>query len=441
MRRIGLTSWLVTGLGMIFFATGWVKPSFGAPEEHATGLTLDRAVQLALERNVDVLGSRFGLDRAEANRLLAAAYPNPEYRFNQEGLSGGFEREVNNIRYHRVEQIIEGFGKRRNRKAAADAGIEEARAEFQDTVRLLAFELKKAFYEVLLAQANRETATTDLQRLRDVVAITESRVQQGDIPEVDLIRTQVEALRFEDEVASAHSALAAAKTKLALLVGLEGPVDAIEIIGSLDQDSDDTTPGEAELGLDRLIELSEVHRPDLAAAQARRRRADSELKLNRAMRYPNLTVGLQSERIASVQGADDLSTFGVGLGIALPIWDRNQGGIALAEADLMHAEALARQRGRAIRAELASALDQFRVSAQRVEAVRTRLVPRAEESRTIAEALYEEGATSLLQLLDAQRVFNETRLRAHQILFEYQVNRFLLERAVGTELAATGTRP
>lgn len=145
MRRIGLALWLVTGLGMIFFATGGVKPSFGAPEERPPGLTLDGAVRLALERNVDVLGSRFGLDRAEANRLLAAAYPNLEYQFNQEGLSGGFERESNNVRYHRIEQTIEGFGTRRHRNAAADAEIDEARAEFQDTVRLLVFELKKAF--------------------------------------------------------------------------------------------------------------------------------------------------------------------------------------------------------------------------------------------------------------------------------------------------------
>ena len=438
MRRIGSALWLVTGLGIIFFATGGVEPSFGASEERATGLTLDGAVRLALERNVDVLVSRFGLDRAEANRLLATAYPNPEYQFSQEGLSGGFERETNNIQYHRIEQTIEGFGTRRHRRIAADAGIEEARAEFQDTVRLLVFELKKTFYEALLAHANLKAAEANLVRFRDVVAITDLRVQHGEIPEADLIRAQVEALRFEDEVASADLELMGAKTRLALLVGLEGPVDALEIIGSLDQDSDDATPGEAELGLDRLIELAEVHRPDLAAAQARRNRADSEVKLNRALRYPNLTFGFQSEQSRGVQGNDDLSTFGLGLGVTLPIWNRNQGGIALAQADLMQAEARVRQRDQVIRAEIQSALNQFRVSAERVEAVRTRLLPRVEESRKIAEALYEEGATNLLQLLDAQRAFNEARLRSHQILFEYQVSRSLLDRAVGAELTPLG---
>jgi cobalt-zinc-cadmium efflux system outer membrane protein len=97
-----------------------------------------------------------------------------------------------------------------------------------------------------------------------------------------------------------------------------------------------------------------------------------------------------------------------------------------------------RQRDQVIRAEIQSALNQFQVSAERVEAARSRLLPRAEESRKIAEALYEEGATNLLQLLDAQRAFNEARLRAHQILFEYQVSRSLLERAVGIELTALG---
>ena len=438
MRRIGLASWLVTGLGMIFFATGWVKPSFGAPEEHATGLTLDRAVLLVLERNVDVLVSRFGLDRAEANRLLATAYPNPEYQFSQEGLSGGFERETNNIQYHRIEQTIEGFGTRRHRRIAADAGLDEARAEFQDTVRLLVFELKKTFYEALLAHANLTAAEANLAKFRDVVAITDLRVQHGEIPEADLIRAQVEALRFEDEVASAGLALAAAKTRLALLVGLEGPVDALEIMGSLEQDVDEPSPGGTALDTDRLTERAMAHRPDLAAVQARRNRADSEVKFNRALRYPNLTFGFQSEQSRGVQGNDDLSTFGLGLGVTLPIWNQNQGGIALAQADLMQAEARVRQRDQVIRAEIQSALNQFRVSAERVEAVRTRLVPRAEESRKIAEALYEEGATNLLQLLDAQRAFNEARLRSHQILFEYQVSRSLIERAVGTELTALG---
>lgn len=429
MKHVEAARWFV----MLVLVAGGSEPSFGAPADRATELTVEGAIQSALERNVDVLGSRLGLDRAEAARLLAAAYPNPEYWFNQEGLSGGFERESSNVRYHRIEQTIEGFGKRRHRNTAADAGIEEARAEFQDTVRLLVFEVKKAFSEVLLAQANRDTAAADFLRLREVASITESRVQQGDLPEADLIRTQVEALRFEDEVASADLALVAAKARLALMVGLEGPVDAIEIIGSLDQDS---APVEMDLTLDRLIELAKVRRPDLAAAQAGRRRAESDVKLNRALRYPNLTVGLQSEQVEGVQGTGDLSTFGIGLGFTLPIWDRNRGGIASAHADLRHAEALAQQRERAIRAEIESALEQFRVSAERAEAVRTRLLPRAEASRTIAEALYEEGATSLLQLLDAQRVVNDAKLRAHRIFFEHQVNRFLLERTVGTELSA-----
>ncbi len=221
---------LVAGLVGIALTAAWIEPSFGAQEERPPGLTLDGAVR---------------------------------------------------IQSHRIEQTIEGVGTRRHRRIAADAGIEEARAEFQDTVRLLVFELKKMFYEALLAHANLKAAEANLARFRDVVAITDLRVQHGEIPEADLIRAQVEALRFEDEVASAGLALAAAKTRLALLAGLEGPVDAIEIIGSLDQDSDGATPGEAELGLDRLIELAEVHRPDLAAAQARQNRADSEVKLTK----------------------------------------------------------------------------------------------------------------------------------------------------------------
>lgn len=434
MKRVGTVLWLV----MILAASG-TEPSFGAREEPGMVmvLTVDRAVQLALERNIDVLTSRFGLDRAEANRLLAAAYPNPEYWFNQEGLAGGFEREANNARYHRIEQVIEGFGKRKHRLAASKAGIEEARAEFRDTVRLLIFELKRTFLDVLLAQANAETAAANLQRFREVVAITASRFEQGEIPEADVIRTKVEALRFEDEVASAGVAAAAAKTRLALLVGLDGPVD---VEGSLEQDLDQVPAGSLP-SADRLVELALAARPDLAAVQARQRRAESEVRLNRALRYPDLTVGIESEYSSGLQGADDLSTFGVGVGVTLPIWNRNRGGIALAQADLRQTQARVSQQERAIRAEIETALAQFRVSAERATAVRSQLLPRTRESLAIAEALYEEGATSLLQLLDAQRAFSEVQVRAHQILFDYHVSRSLLERAVGMDLAALGTRP
>jgi len=433
MKRVGTALWLA----MTILAASGAEPSFGALDGPATVLTADHAVQLALERNIDVLVSRFGLDRAEANRLLASAYPNPAYWFNQEGLTGGFERESNNVRYHRIEQVIEGFGKRRHRLTAGQAGVEEARAEFQDTVRLLIFELKQTFYEVLLAQANAETAAASLQRFREVVSITESRFEQGEIPESDLIRTKVEALRFEDDVASAGVVLATAKSRLALLVGLDGPV---EVQGSLEQGLDQLPAGSLP-SVDRLVERALLARPDLAAVQARQRRAESEVNLNRALRYPDLTVGLQSEYSSGLQGADDLSTFGVGVGVTLPIWNRNRGGIALAQADLRQTEARVRQQERAIRAEIDTALEQFRVSVERAEVVRSQLLPRTRESLTIAEALYEEGATSLLQLLDAQQAFNEAQLRAHQVLFEYQISRSLLDRAVGTELTALGTSP
>ncbi|MEW6681870.1 MAG: TolC family protein [Nitrospirota bacterium] len=432
MKRVGTALWLV-----IVLAASGTEPSFGARDEPATVLTVDRAVELALERNMDVLVSRFGLDRAEANRLLAAAYPNPEYWFNQEGLSAGFEREANNVRYHRIEQVIEGFGKRRHRAAAGEAGVEEARAEFQDTVRLLIFELRKTFYEVLLTQANAETAAANLQRFREVVAITESRFEQGEIPEADVIRTRVEALRFEDDARSAGVVLATAKSRLALLIGLDGPV---EVQGSLERDLDQLL-AEPVSSADRLVERALAARPDLAAVQASQRRAESEMRRNRALRYPDLTVGLESEYSAGVQGADDLSTFGFGLGVTLPIWNRNRGGIALAQADLRQAETRVQQQERVIRAEIETGLEQLRVSAERVRAVRSQLLPQSQESLTIAKALYEEGATGLLQLLDAQRAFNETQLRAHQILFEYHVNRWLLERAVGAELVTLGAAP
>jgi cobalt-zinc-cadmium efflux system outer membrane protein len=118
----------------------------------------------------------------------------------------------------------------------------------------------------------------------------------------------------------------------------------------------------------------------------------------------------------------------------LKIRDRNQAGIARAEADQKEAEALLEVARSHTIAEVDAAYEAFQTARQQVQTFRNELLNQADESRTIALAAYEEGATPLLAVLEAQRTRAEVRQQYFQTLFDYQLSLSELELAVGREI-------
>ena len=90
-------------------------------------------------------------------------------------------------------------------------------------------------------------------------------------------------------------------------------------------------------------------------------------------------------------------------------------------------------RNRAI-AQVESAIAAYQSAREQVQTFRNELLNEADESRSIALAAYQEGATPLLAVLDAQRTRSEVRQQYFRTLFDYQVSLIDLELAVGKEL-------
>jgi cobalt-zinc-cadmium efflux system outer membrane protein len=123
-----------------------------------------------------------------------------------------------------------------------------------------------------------------------------------------------------------------------------------------------------------------------------------------------------------------------GVSTPLKIRDRNEAGIARAQADQKAAQSqLALVRNRAI-AQVEAGYAAFQSARDQVETFRNELLNEADESRSIALAAYQEGATQLLPVLDAQRTRSEVRQQYFRTLFDYQVSLIDLELAVGKEL-------
>src|SRR5262249_62348106 len=152
------------------------------------------------------------------------------------------------------------------------------------------------------------------------------------------------------------------------------------------------------------------------------------LALQEALGKPDISPYAGYKRI----GSDDTVLFGIN--VPLKVRDRNQAGIARAQADRKAAAALLEVAKSHTIAEVASAYEALRTSREQVQTFRDELLNQADESRSIALVAYEEGATPLLAVLEAQRTRADVRQQYFRTLFDYEVSLSELELAVGQEI-------
>jgi cobalt-zinc-cadmium efflux system outer membrane protein len=166
-------------------------------------------------------------------------------------------------------------------------------------------------------------------------------------------------------------------------------------------------------------------RPDLAAARYGLQQAESQTRLQRAVRSPNVTVGGGYRRDF---GSDAVV---VGVTVPLQIFNRNQGGVQRAEAERQRASHLVDAAATQVRLDVQQAVNAVDVSAERVRYIEREHLLDAEQTREAVLASYRLGAADLIDLLDAQRAFRDTVRTYNRALYEHRLSLLQLEAAVG----------
>ncbi len=180
--------------------------------------------------------------------------------------------------------------------------------------------------------------------------------------------------------------------------------------------------------VDALIEMGLRERADVRAAEREVEASKERLVLEEARAHPDITSFAGYKRLS------DDNTVSVGISVPLKIRDRNQAGIARAQADRKAAAALLEVARSHTIAEIKAAYEAFQSARQQVRIFRDELLNQADESRSIALAAYREGATPLLTVLDAERTRAEVRQEFFKTIFDYQIALSDLELAVGKEI-------
>ena len=396
--------------------------AFTQGPEPAAPLSLDRVVGTYIQNNLELQAARYRLDRVRAEQIAARLRPNPGLTISAENLrlSGPTAADRLNEFGATYSETIELGGKRARRESAAAANISVAEARFADLMRKGIAEVKRLYFDALLARYSIQIATENRETFQQLVQFNLARFQEGAIAEADLIKVRLERIKFDAAVKRAELDLRRAVVEI--LERLEEPMSSRPAV-----------IGEFEFrvlnpGIETLRQTALSERADVQAAAREIEAARERLALENVRSKPDITPYVGYKRLAND------NTVSLGVSIPLKIRDRNQAGIARAEADARAAQADYEVAQSHALAEVESAYAAFETARDQVQTFRDELLNQADESRSIALAAYEEGAAELVALLEAQRTRAEVRQQYFRTLFDYQVSIAELELAVGREI-------
>ncbi len=416
-------------------ATGppvWAEPTEGmvppSALPHGTvRLSLTDAVTLFLNQNLDLLIARYGIDSSKGQQITATLFPNPVL---QVGGSASFTQgntlaQTGNLATQ-VQQVFEVAGKRGHRMESADFATQSAEAGFEDTVRQLSFSLKDSYNRVQLAQRRLALAEENRARFARILEVNTIRFKKGYIAEIELIRIRLQVVDFHSQVIASLQESESARADLRQLLRLSAGT-RLELTTDLDFHRVDPE-------ISKLRSVALDARPDLRGKRTTLSQREADLKLARAYRYPDVTIGA-GYSIQGPHGPDNQQMGILNFGVPLPLFNRNQGGVVQAEVAAQSAQADVDKTVTQIENQVEVTYRNFLQSRRLVEAYVGGVLEDARSALTIAEQAYQRGGATILDLLDAARTSRTIQQNYIEALFAYQRNLFQLESAVGHAIA------
>jgi len=401
-----------------------------AAEPPTPRYNLETIIDQALARNPSMSLAEGHIDYSRGQQVAAGAYPNPIVSGNagygeirdagradiQQSLSRQSLTEYNLT----LGQPLEWPSMRTARKQAAEAGLATANAGLQEARLHLIVQVKVAFSDLLLAQQDAALARQNLETVEGVTRIVKARVKSGEAPQFESIKAEVEVLKARQELARADNAVRINRVALDTLtggaLGLSYTVEG-EFLG-IPQD----------LQIDALMTRMMDRHPTIQRLLQSVQQSDWKVEFERQSRLPSVTVnGSYWREIGreAVQG---------GLSVPIPTWYRRQGEIASALGTKRREEAeLLRARNELARAVYQHYLD-ARTTAEMIDVFNKGLLKQAQEALRLAQFSFQQGASSLLEVFDAQRVQRQIQKDYVQARYELSVSLARLERAVGGAL-------
>jgi len=389
------------------------------------GLTLSELEAMALTNNPAMARAAARVEAARGQWVQVGLVPNPVVGYagaeigdeGRAGQQGGFIGQ----------ELVMGGKLRLNREVAAHEIAQAEQQAAAERLRVLS-DVRIGYWDVLVAQRTLDLTQTLVGIGDEAIRAVEAAVRAKETSRGDLLQARVEANSARILLQNARNQHSAAWRRLSIVVGYPG-MPAKPLGGNVEE-------GWPEIQFEAALQQLLANSPELAANQANVERARATLARARVEPIPNIDMQLVGQH----DNATGSNIAGVQFGIPIPVYNRNQGGIQRAEAELTAADAELRRTAFGLQQRLAETYQRYASARQQVELYRRDILPDARASLEIANKGYRQGEFNYLALLTAQRTYFQTNLSFLESLRQLRESSVIIEGLLLRDSLQSGDR-
>ncbi len=419
LRYVLISILLISGS---YLSQGQIDTTF-----NRTPITYAQFLVLVGKNNLSYAAEKFNMHKADANVELAKIFPDPELSvgwfdngMRRMGMGYGFNS--------RLGRTIELGGKRQSRIDLAKSESDLTRFLLQDYFRNLRADATLNYLNSLQSK-NLLNVKINSYNAMNRLAISDSiRFKLGSIKDVDARQSKVEAGAMLNQVFQNLATWKMSLLNLGLLVSNQNSDSLYFPFG-------DFSRFDREFSLSSLITEAQNNRADLLAAIQNKKTSQKMVQLARANRVMDINIGAgvnyASYDYNIVAPTPSFSQVSAGITIPLKFSNKYAGELKMAHYTGVQAELLYRQVEIQVQVEITQAFFNYYTLRKQVFQFNNGLLLEAKKVRDGKIYSYQRGATSLLEVLNAQRTYNDVQQSYYEALYNYAAALVELERSAG----------
>ena len=382
--------------------------------------------------NPTLKANQANIDESKAEEITAFLRPNPEVSLAADGtqitpLGGVWQPIKGTTITPGMSYLFERQHKRGLRLESQKETTAITQSTYTDQERSLLFNLRSAFVQLLQAKAVLENARQNLDYWDRELDVNRTRLNAGDLSQADLNRLELQRVQFESDFETAMVNLRTAKIQLLTLLNDRTPIEQFDVTGPFDF-------SEELMSLQGFRDTAMEARPDLKAAVQNVELAKINHNLAVSTGSTDPTVSAWYTHNGSWNNPDALNTVGVSVSIPLRIFDRNQGEKLRTQLDIGRNERLRDAAEAQVLSDVDSAYWTLVQNVNLLKPYKGKYLPLATDVRDRTTFSFQNGGASLLDFLDAEKSYRDTRLAYLNLLGSYLTAAAQMNMAVGQEV-------
>lgn len=388
-------------------------------------LPFEEYLSLVGNKNLGYASQKYNVSMAEAAIQTANMFPDPQ--LEMETTNNGVKQNMGYVYGASIGWTLELGGKRKARVNLARNQSELSKIQLQDFFRNLCADASLGYIEALKSKALLEVQQDSYKNMQQLAKSDSIRYRLGTISLVTSKQSKLEAASLLNEVYQAESAEEQALTSLSVFLG-DSKITGRDVAGDFNAFNRD-------FSIDDLILQALNERADLLAARQNTEVAKSQINLEKANRVIDLGISAGAERHteATNEIAPSPTVNAVKMGISIPLKfsNRRNAGLKIAEMAHSQAEVEYKQIEQGIKAEVMQAYQQYTATQKQLKQFHNGMLS---EAQSILEGItysYKRGESSILEVLNAQRTYNNVRKDYYQALADNAAALIELERKTG----------